>query len=199
MITERPWMWIIGGPNGAGKTTLAKAVLGEGLDTAIFLNADEIAKNLTNFSAPAFMAGRMLIDAVTSAIVARRSFAVETTLSSPRYARMAKEAQAGWIFGDNFWRVGLLYVGLRCADLAVKRVARRVASGGHDIPEADIRRRFFRSCALLPQYMQSVDRCLIFDNSGNKPHLLLDQWGAVPPVKPLRFPWDLDGDGDDRP
>jgi ABC-type molybdenum transport system ATPase subunit/photorepair protein PhrA len=35
--TEIPWMWIIGGPNGAGKTTLAKAILGEVLDTAIFL------------------------------------------------------------------------------------------------------------------------------------------------------------------
>ncbi len=130
MPVERPWMWIIGGPNGAGKTTLAKAILGEALETAVFLNADEIAKELENFSAPQVMAARMLIGAVDFSIAARRSFAMETTLSSRRYLRIAQQAQAGWVFGNNFWRVGLLYVGLKNADMAVARVAHRVASGG---------------------------------------------------------------------
>lgn len=197
MPAERPWMWIIGGPNGAGKTTLAKAILGEALETAVFLNADEIAKELGNFSAPQVMAARMLIDAVDFSIAAKRSFAVETTLSSRRYLRIARQAQAGWVFGNNFWRVGLLYVGLKNADMAVARVAHRVASGGHHIPEADIRRRFVRSCGLLPLYMHGVDRCLVFDNSGTVPHLLLDHWGAPDPVEPVRFPWDMEGESDD--
>lgn len=197
MPTERPWMWIIGGPNGAGKTTLAKAILGEALETAIFLNADEIAKELGSFRGPQVMAARMLIDAVDFSIAARRSFAVETTLSSRRYLRIALQLQAGWVLGDNFWRVGLLYVGLENADLAVARVARRVASGGHDIPEADIRRRFARSCALLRPYMAGVDRCLVFDNSGSAPHLLFDRWGMPGVVEPASFPWEMNGDPDD--
>lgn len=192
--TEMPWMWIIGGPNGAGKTTLAKAILGEVLDTAIFLNADEMARELEGFDARNILAGRMLIEAVEASIAARRSFAVETTLSSRRYLRVARSIRAGWTLGNNFWRVGLLYVGLDRADLAVSRVARRVASGGHDIPEIDIRRRFTRSCGLLPEYMECVDRCLVFDNSGETPHLLLDHRGPGSPNQISPFPWETRND-----
>ena len=38
--------------------------------------------------------------------------------------------------------VGLLFMWLPNADMAVQRVAQRVQSGGHDIPEATIRRRY---------------------------------------------------------
>ena len=42
------------------------------------------------------------------------------------------------------YAVLLHFVQLPNADIAVERVRRRVAAGGHDIPEEDIRRRFAR-------------------------------------------------------
>ena len=41
--------------------------------------------------------------------------------------------------------VSLLYVALPSAQLAKRRVARRVKEGGHSIPDTVIDRRFYRS------------------------------------------------------
>jgi predicted ABC-type ATPase len=38
--------------------------------------------------------------------------------------------------------VTLFFLEIPTAEIAVQRVALRVSQGGHDIPEADIRRRF---------------------------------------------------------
>jgi predicted ABC-type ATPase len=39
----------------------------------------------------------------------------------------------------------VIYVALGDADLQIERVRLRAALGGHDIPDVDIRRRYFRS------------------------------------------------------
>ena len=48
---------------------------------------------------------------------------------------------------------------------AIARVAQRVSNGGHDIPEADIRRRFKRGIYnLLNLYMPICDSVLVYNN-----------------------------------
>ncbi len=54
------------------------------------------------------------------------------------YARMIPEWQA---LG---FKVRLIFLRLDLADTAIERVALRVAHGGHNIPDEDIRRRFVR-------------------------------------------------------
>lgn len=130
MVTERPWMWIIGRPNGAGKTTLAQAVLGDLLPTHAFVNTDEIARMLGEPD-NVLAAGRKSIVALETFVAAEASFAIETTLSSSRYLRIIRR-----LSGEH-WRFGLLYVGLANSDIAIERVARRVAAGGHTVPEED--------------------------------------------------------------
>ena len=51
-----PTLYIIAGPNGAGKTTAAKTFLSQVFHTSIFINADEMAKQLNpdNVAAVAF-------------------------------------------------------------------------------------------------------------------------------------------------
>ena len=68
---------------------------------------------------------------------------VETTLASRGYARRIPGWQAAG------YDVSLHFLALPSADAAVARVARRVAAGGHDVPEADIRRRFARGLDLF--------------------------------------------------
>ena len=63
-------------------------------------------------------------------------FAVETTLSGRSYAKMIP------IWKHSGYLVKIIVLELPSANLAVKRVADRVAQGGHDIPEMVIRRRF---------------------------------------------------------
>lgn len=57
--------------------------------------------------------------------------------------------------------------------MALSRVRDRVLKGGHDVPEAVIRRRFSRSIKTsLREYRQMADSWYLFDNSGKAPVLI---------------------------
>ena len=45
------------------------------------------------------------------------------------------------------------------------RIRNRVALGGHDVPEADVRRRFGRSLANLPAAIARADEAYLYDNN----------------------------------
>jgi len=68
--------------------------------------------------------------------VARRSFAFETTLSGRTYASWLASLRA------TGYEVRLLYYWLDSAEAAINRVAERVRSGGHHVPDETIRRRY---------------------------------------------------------
>ena len=62
---------------------------------------------------------------------------------------------------------------------AIARVAQRVLQGGHDIPEATIRRRFAAGLHNFEHlYAPLVDAWALYDNAGSTP-LLLD-WSEKP-------------------
>ena len=89
-------------------------------------------------------------------------FAFETTLAGRAYARLIP----AW--RRRGYRVALVYLRLPHADFAVARVRRRVAQGGHSIPEADIRRRFERSGENFDRaYRPLVDLWAEYDGSGS--------------------------------
>ena len=51
-------------------------------------------------------------------------------------------------------------------EVTLHRIAERVRGGGHDIPEADVQRRFLRTLRnLFQHYMAVVDSWTIIDNS----------------------------------
>lgn len=76
------------------------------------------------------------------------------------------------------YRVSLFFLGLPDAETAIARVAERVRQGGHDIPEAVIRRRFAAGLANFQRYRAAVDDWALYDNSGGSPVLL--EWGENP-------------------
>jgi predicted ABC-type ATPase len=55
---------LLGGPNGAGKTTAARVLIPEYFRLRSFMNADEIARDLSpsNVEAAALAAGRVMIE-----------------------------------------------------------------------------------------------------------------------------------------
>jgi len=77
-----------------------------------------------------------------------------------------------------FWRkegydVKLIFLCLPSVDLAVARVAARVAQGGHDVPEAVIKRRFEGGLKNFHNtYRRIVSNWALYDNSGIQPILL---------------------------
>jgi predicted ABC-type ATPase len=62
----------------------------------------------------------------------------------------------------------------------MQRVAERVAHGGHDIPAADIARRFPRSLTnLLGPYSEVADQTRCFMNTDGDFTLIFEQVGPV--------------------
>ena len=68
----------------------------------------------------------------------------------------------------------LLYIGLEDVQIAIDRIAVRVAQGGHGIPAADVRRRFARSLGHLRAAIARADRTMLIDNTTEQgPHEVL--------------------------
>jgi len=88
-------------------------------------------------------------------------------LAGRGYARLIPRWQAA-----GYW-VHLTFLKLQHEDLAVQRVAVRVAQGGHNVPENVIRRRFAKGWANFQNvYRNLVDSWRLYDNSGEQPILL---------------------------
>lgn len=171
----RPRVIIIAGPNGAGKTTFAREFLPQEAGCPIFVNADLIAAGLAPFEPEraAIQAARLTLEAISRHVARRESFAFETTLSGRAYARQIPQWRA---LG---YRVEIFFLSLPSADMAVQRVAERVRQGGHNIPEATIRRRFEAGQRLLAQmYQPLVDQWVVYDNAGEEPVLM--EWSNKP-------------------
>lgn len=160
---------IIAGPNGAEKTTFAREFLPQEANCPTFINADLIAQGLSPFhpEAAAVRAGRIMLELIADCVRRRVNFAFETTLSGLRYARLIPAwKQAGF-------RVVIFFLELPSVELAIERVADRVAQGGHDIPEAVIRRRFTAGRRnFLNLYKPLADAWRHYDNAGEQPVLI---------------------------
>lgn len=157
-----PNLYIISGCNGAGKTTASYSVLPDMLNCREFVNADEIAKGLSPFQpdSVAIEAGRIMLSRIKDLLNHGVDFAFETTLATKTYTQFIQEAQSKGYF------VTLVYFWLNLPELAVERVKTRVISGGHNIPEETIRRRYLAGIKNLPKlYVPICDYWMIIDNS----------------------------------
>ncbi|MDZ8055710.1 MAG: zeta toxin family protein [Aulosira sp. ZfuVER01] len=161
-----PSLYNIGGANGSGKTTVAMSLLPNFLDCFEYVNADAIAAGLSplNPDSMAMEAGRLMITRLQTLSNSGSDFAFETTLGARTFAPFIIECKA------KGYTVNLIYFWLRSVDLAIERVAQRVASGGHSIPEDVIRRRYERGRRnLISLYLPLCDGWMIYDNSGSSP------------------------------
>lgn len=163
---------IIAGPNGAGKTTFARSFLPQEAQCLRFINADLIAAGLSPFApeVAAIKAGRLMLEEIAVSVQRGESFAFETTLSGLGYLRHITK------WRSQGFRVSLYFLALPSVEIAIARVAERVCQGGHNIPEAVIRRRFVAGLRNFNEhYRARVDAWLKYDNAGPAPVLL--DWG----------------------
>ncbi len=160
---------IIAGPNGAGKTTFAREYLPKTAGVLHFVNADLLAAGLSPLrpESAALAAGRLFLSEVDRLAKARADFAFETTLSGLVYlARLRRWKSQGY-------QVEIVFLSLPSARLALKRVATRVKQGGHNVPSADVIRRFERGWKNFNSHYSSLaDAWAVYDNSGISPKLL---------------------------
>ena len=117
---------------------------------------------------PDVEAGREAIRRFRAAIAAGASVSLESTLTGNTVlARMRAARHAGYT-------VSLFYVALATSEDNIARVAARVANGGHDIPEAVIRRRVAASQDNLPAALAIAHFAKVHDNSNREIEKLLE-------------------------
>jgi predicted ABC-type ATPase len=149
-----PDLIIIAGPNGSGKTTFAKEYLSRDTMRFVFVNADEIARDLAleggTQSRSELRAGRLMLDRIDELIDAGADLAIETTLASLTYARKIP------IWRQRGYNVSLFYLRLNSIAESLDRVQKRVLAGGHNIPPEIIERRFGKSADYLERIYKPI-------------------------------------------
>lgn len=135
----KPVLYILAGANGSGKSTVSKEFLpAEGI---AYVNPDDIAMDM-NPSCPERVrvsAGRETLRRIDDCIRNANSFAIESTLSGQAYARTISRARrAGY-------KIAIIYVFVDSPEVCIARIAARVLRGGHNVPDEDVRRRYWKS------------------------------------------------------
>src|SRR6266542_67766 len=156
-----PSIVVLAGPNGAGKSTAAPYLLRDAFAVHEFVNADVIAQGLSGFdpASVSVAAGRLMLNRLDELAADRVSFAFETTLASRTFAPwLRSQLQAGYA-------VHLVFLWLESEELAVARVQRRVALGGHSVPEEVVRRRYAAGLRnFFGLYRPLVSTWQVYDN-----------------------------------
>ena len=156
-------LFVLAGVNGAGKSSLGGAALQA--SGAEFFNPDIAATRLrtqqpglsaSQANGLAWTLGRRGLE---RALAESLTYAFETTLGGNSIAKLLLEgARAGA-------QVHVWYAGLATPELHLRRIAARVAAGGHDIPEAKVRERFDASRSNLVKLMPHLASLRVYDNS----------------------------------
>lgn len=163
-------MILLAGPNGAGKSTLYRTRVAPAF-AGPFINADVIQRDELGDDSPeaSYRAAEIAASRRSEILVRGGDLATETVFSHPSKLGLIREARAR---GYTVW---VMHVGVDSPELSVARVAHRVGTGGHGVPETKIRERYERSAPLIREAMRLADMGLVYDNSvaGQNPKLIL--------------------------
>lgn len=187
-------LFVLAGVNGAGKSSLGGAALQA--SGAEFFNPDLIAARLREeqpglaaeqANGLAWTLGRRGLE---KALANGLTYAFETTLGGNSITKLLLNGARGGA------EIHAWFAGLATPELHLKRIAARVAAGGHDIPETKVRERFDASRSNLVKLMSHLASLRVYDNSleadpraGKRPRpvlLLHMQAGRVVTHAPLR-------------
>ena len=130
-----PVLTVIAGPNGSGKSTFARAMKLPSIDP------DRIAADYgEGFTDSANLrAAREALQLTAERLKRHESLIVETTLAGRQPLRlMAQAREAGYL-------VLLAFIVPNIQDDTRFRIDNRVLEGGHNIPDADLKRRAMAS------------------------------------------------------
>jgi len=160
-----PRLYVLAGVNGAGKSSVGGAMIRK--SGGEYYNPDEAARALIashpglgqrRANAAAWQQGKRLLG---RAIEERLEFTFETTLGDGTITRMLADAAAAGL------ELRFFFVGLATVDTHLERVQRRVRAGGHNIAEADIRRRWRHSRLNLIRLLPLLTELRVYDNSAD--------------------------------
>ena len=155
-----PLLTVIAGPNGSGKSTLIASLLEQGVELGLYLNADDIARDL--YGAPAEVAAQaqqLVRDRRQAALAEQCDHSFETVMSHMSHIDYMRGAAAA------VFDVRLCFVATEDPAVNLDRIDNRVAHGGHPVPADRVVLRYFRCLANLPAAIAVSNECRLFDNT----------------------------------
>lgn len=147
-----PEIVVFAGPNGSGKTTVTKMAktIGD------YVNADDIKRTTLCSDIDAALKAEELREEL---LKEKKSFTFETVLSTDRNLLLLQRAKNQGYF------IRCVYVLTADVNINVVRVNARVASGGHNVPEEKVRKRYEKALRLIPQLISVCDVFHLYDNT----------------------------------
>ena len=145
---------MIGGVNGVGKSSFIGAQKNN-TDFSVVIDVDKMTALNRVFS---FEGGKMASQCINECLEDGISFAHETALADNKAESTALKAKEQGYF------IRLYYIGLDTAEESLKRISNRVARGGYDIGEVDIRRRFAERWRAVKKILPYCNEAFFFDN-----------------------------------
>ncbi len=102
-------------------------------------------------------------------------FAFETTLSGKGYVRLFHDLK------KRGYKIHLFFLWIHHIDIALERIAERVAKGGHNVPEHVVRRRFNKGLTnFFKMYRPLADSWTLIENSTESPYLIaFEEFGKL--------------------
>jgi len=159
-----PILYILAGPNGTGKTTFYSiAVESHFIDENLpFINVDIITQKLGGYTEENYIrASEIYRQTVKGYIESKTDFMIESNLADSRSYE--------WIslLKTKNYQAVLYYLTTDDVTINIGRVQRRVAEGGHDIPESIIRTRYYQSHSYLKTKLSEFKEVYLIDNSSD--------------------------------
>ena len=133
---------------------------------AEYISADAIAATMVStpveFDKIRVRAGRLFLDNIQRLIQAEANLVIEVTLAGRGFRRIIHQLK------NSGYTVVIAFLFLKSPEVCIARVRNRVMAGGHDVPEEDIIRRFYRSKRNFWEfYKDVVSEWGLFYNSGD--------------------------------
>lgn len=176
---EQPIFLIVAGPNGSGKSSVYLDADLEWNGRSVWIvNPDLLAARVREVENMALgeanLAAVVRIEAwLEASIAVHKTIGVETVLSTDKYRRLVDKAKS---LGFHIW---LIYVVLDSPERSIERIKLRVAKGGHQVADDDVRKRYKRSLEQFRWFLDRGDRAWIYDNSGATPKLVGEKVDGV--------------------
>ena len=146
---------IVGGVNGVGKSSFTGVLKSRVTDLGAIVDVDKITAQA---GGGAIEGGKVAVRLMEDCIAQGVSFTQETTLSGHRVKTTAQRVREAGYY------VRLYYVGLDTVEESKRRIANRVARGGHNIGEADVERWFRSRWEALRKVLPYCDEAAFYDN-----------------------------------
>lgn len=157
---ENKSFYLFAGVNGAGKTTLFNAMNGN-VKKSFRINSDEIVREIGKWDSETdqVKAAKIAVGLRNECMEKGNSFNEETTLTGKTILKLIDKVR------EKNYKLHLFYVGVGSPDISKERIKKRVADGGHHIPDEVVDKRYKESLKNFEKILKKFDNVVVYDNS----------------------------------